>query len=624
MTESLQLRIQVPGSPDRLVSVNKSEFIIGRSQDCDLTLTPYGMSRHHLRLFRSRSDGWFLEDLNSKNGTRLNRLPVHAPQSLRHGDRIFVENICLLVVMDGAGRRSGNTYPGGTRRPVPPPTFSNPLESMGRTPASGDRPNAPSAGGQRNEHSGEHTAISLGSGGKMRIARDAQTLRQQWVSVEDRGNTLLNQERTISRLQDLVDIAKRLTSAESIEEIFSQVQAVVFRYLTNIQRLALLVDVQDCHKLQLLNAAARDLGCVPTLVDDNSWISHSICHKVFTEKVALQIADAQSDERFGEEQSILYKGIRSAMAVPLWDEAKVVGVLYADAHLSSERWVQEGEEDLSFFSALANLVAASVQRWILSCKLQQEERLCAKLERYHSPSVVQQMLAAGSIEGDRISPKEAEISILFADLVGFTALSERLSPAEVASLLNGFFEEMLQEIFSRGGTLDKFIGDCIMAFFGAPEPQADHAERAAIAAQQMLRRLSLLNARNTLGETLQLRIAINSGRAVVGDVGSSQRVDYTVLGGAVNLASRMEAICPPGRCIISESTYQLLPNTEGWLKMGEFRFKGIERPVPIYQTLPIVVQHTTDTIATATQTSPVRQRPPLPDSSTDTARRSVR
>jgi adenylate cyclase len=265
-----------------------------------------------------------------------------------------------------------------------------------------------------------------------------------------------------------------------------------------------------------------------------------------------------------------------------------------------------------------------VQRWILSCKLQQEERLCAKLERYHSPSVVQQMLAAGSIEGDRISPKEAEISILFADLVGFTALSERLSPAEVASLLNGFFEEMLQEIFSRGGTLDKFIGDCIMAFFGAPEPQADHAERAAITAQQMLRRLSLLNARNTLGETLQLRIAINSGRAVVGDVGSSQRVDYTVLGGAVNLASRMEAICPPGRCIISESTYQLLPNTEGWLKMGEFRFKGIERPVPIYQTLPITVQHTTDTVATATQTSPTLQHHHLPNPSTDTARRSVR
>jgi adenylate cyclase len=153
----------------------------------------------------------------------------------------------------------------------------------------------------------------------------------------------------------------------------------------------------------------------------------------------------------------------------------------------------------------------------------------------------------------------------------------------VADLLNRFFEEMLQEVFALGGTLDKFIGDCIMAFFGAPEPQPDHADRAVIAARRMLERLDDLNKRNVLGEHLQLRIAINSGRAVVGDVGSSQRMDYTVLGGAVNLAARMEAICPVGQCIISANTYDLVSRKMNWVQMGEFRFKGIERPVPIFQ-----------------------------------------
>ena len=100
--------------------------------------------------------------------------------------------------------------------------------------------------------------------------------------------------------------------------------------------------------------------------------------------------------------------------------------------------------------------------------------------------------------------------------MGFTSLSERLNPVSVANLLNNFFEEMLTEIFDLGGTLDKFIGDCIMAFFGAPEPLADHALRATTAAYRMLQRLDQLNAEGVLGEKLQLRIAINSGRRLWG------------------------------------------------------------------------------------------------------------
>jgi adenylate cyclase len=113
---------------------------------------------------------------------------------------------------------------------------------------------------------------------------------------------------------------------------------------------------------------------------------------------------------------------------------------------------------------------------------------------------------------------------------------------------------MLQEVFTYGGTLDKYIGDCIMAFFGAPEEQSDHAERAVTTAQAMLRRLEKLNANGFWQEPIQLRIAINSGKAVVGDVGSSQRVEYTALGATINLASRLESVCPPDECVVSEAT----------------------------------------------------------------------
>lgn len=123
-----------------------------------------------------------------------------------------------------------------------------------------------------------------------------------------------------------------------------------------------------------------------------------------------------------------------------------------------------------------------------------------------------------------------------------------------------------------------------MAFFGAPEPQPDHADRAFAAAKGMLTRLEKLNAARVWREPLQIRVAINSGRAVIGDVGSSQRVDYTALGATINLASRMEGICPPGECVVSEATYSLLKRSQDLQTVGEHHFKGIDRPVRVYQT----------------------------------------
>jgi adenylate cyclase len=541
----LKLRIQLEGNTERMITVGRDEFTMGRSPECDLHLPLGAISRYHARFMKT--DGvWTIEDLGSKNGTRLNEHLVTSPQRIKHGDIVVLGNVCLSIFL------TDTTPLPATSPPIPPQTL--PVQTATITPG-------------------------------MTILRSAKDLQQQWIQADAQGDSDSNKEKSIARLKDLVDIAKGLNYAESIEAIFSQVEKVVFRELISIDRLALLIDVSETGKLELLNAAIRDHAQRHNLPADGNWISRTICQKAFAEKVAIQTADAQMDERFEDELSIIVKDIRSAMAVPLWDENKVVGVLYADGHLSLGNSSKGTEEDLSFFSALGNLVASSVQRWLLTKKLRSEEKIRHKLERYHSPAVVQQMMALGALDADRLPPREGDISILFADIVGFTALSERLSPAQIAQLLNAFFEEMLQEVFAVGGTLDKFIGDCIMAFFGAPEIQPDHADRAVAAAMGMLRRLQQLNANQVLGEPLQLRIAINSGKAVVGDVGSSQRVDYTVLGATINLASRMEGVCPPGKCVISEATYLLLTHPQGFELMGDdYRFKGIDRPVKVYQT----------------------------------------
>ncbi|MEC4814622.1 MAG: adenylate/guanylate cyclase domain-containing protein [Scytonema sp. PMC 1069.18] len=531
MTE-LKLRLQ-EGDSERIVTVHQDVFTIGRLPQCDLYIASGGVSRFHARLIKTPFGTWTIEDLGSKNGTQLNSRLITSPQELHNDDVIWLGDVSIAVFLS----------------PVEPSISKQAASSQGRT-----------------------------------ILRNVKQLQQQWIQADSENGDVGDKDITIARLKDLVDIAKNLSAAASIEEIFSQVQEVVFRYLDSIDRLALLIDVSGCGKLELMNAARRISSQDEFLPADGSWISRSICQKVFEEKVAIQTADAQNDERFAGENSILVKGIRSAMAVPLWDETKVVGVLYADAHLSSSHWTKEGEEELRFFSTLANLVASSVQRWLLAEKLKIEAVIRQRLERYHSPAVVQQLISVGVLPNGRLTPQESEISILFADLVGFTALSERLSPTLIAELLNKLFEEMLHEVFACGGTLDKYIGDCIMAFFGAPEPQIDHADRAVTTAIRMLTRLEHLNAQNFWHEPLQLRIAINSGKAVVGDVGSSQRVEYTALGGTINLAARMEAVCPPGECVVSEVTYTLLSDPLCFYEMGDYRFKGINRLIKVYQT----------------------------------------
>lgn len=530
-----QLKLYLKQSDrDKTVTVDKDEFIIGRSPECDLQLPYSGISRQHCRLLTTDEGNWTIEDMGSKNGTVLNNNVIAKRQIIKQGDVLKLDNIILNIVF----------IPSSSPSPSPPE--ERPLNQ------------------------------------EMTLIGNAEKFQKQWIEGDIKQENLSNYRTAIDRLKDLVEIAKLLSSAESIEEIFARVKEIVLRELTMLDRLALLVDIEGNGQLELIDATLRNSSTEKKLPSNSSWISGSICRKVFDDKVAIKTADAQTDARFEGEATIINKGIRSALAVPLLDKNMVFGVLYGDALISHKNWQGGGDEDLSFFSAIGNLVASSVQRWLLSRKLRGEEIIRQKLERYHSPGVVQQLLKVGLSDG-RLTPVEKDISILFADIVGFTELSERLSPSKIAELLNNFFEEMLREVFEVGGTLDKFIGDCIMVFFGAPEPQGDHAERAVVAAKRMLSRLNAINDNNQLAENLQLRISINSGKAVVGDVGSSQRVDYTVLGPTINLAARMEHLCPPGNCVISENTYASLRSPSGWELMGEHRFKGIDRPVRIYK-----------------------------------------
>ena len=178
--------------------------------------------------------------------------------------------------------------------------------------------------------------------------------------------------------------------------------------------------------------------------------------------------------------------------------------------------------------------------------------------------------------------KQAEVTVLFADLAGFTAFSENSEPEVVADLMEGYFTHAVEAIFSEGGTLDKFIGDCVMAFFGAPMAQEDHALRATRAAILIQDSLDAWNEdRENRGlPVMATRIGINSGPVVVGDIGSNRRVDYTILGNTVNVAARLEeSVAEPGDIVLGELTHHLVGGEIETEVLGDFQLKGLSKKI---------------------------------------------
>lgn len=209
---------------------------------------------------------------------------------------------------------------------------------------------------------------------------------------------------------------------------------------------------------------------------------------------------------------------------------------------------------------------------------------------YLSPSILEYILAHP--EDLKLGGEKVEATILFSDIDSFTTMAEKISPEEVASLLNRYFGEMTRIIFEHKGTVDKFIGDGIMAFWGAPVPDADHALnacRAAIAMQERLKSLKKELRERGLPE-ISIRIGIHTGLVIVGNMGSSELFDYTVLGDAVNLASRLEAANKDfgTSIIISEAVYRKVADTITAHPLGRTKVKGKIEEVEIYELITLL------------------------------------
>ena len=375
----------------------------------------------------------------------------------------------------------------------------------------------------------------------------------------------------------LAQVAKILIQVEDLNPVLEKVMDVVFEHLRVVRGFIVLFDDSGEPKLELFRAEEKDKGGIPEVP-----ISRTILDTVVGQKVAVLTHDAQTDQRFDAGQSIRMHHIRSAMCTPLWHRERVIGVIYVDSPLHVGSF---SATDLDLLTALANYAAVAIERAKLNERIRAEQALRDRLVRYHSPAVIEAVLARPEREEPVVTLRET--SILFADIVGFTTRCETSPPEEVAAFLSQFFSLAGDAVFEFGGTLDKFIGDAVMAFWGAPLPQDDHAERAVRSALSIMQGVEGWNdQRHEKGlDPVFIRIAIHSGPVVVGDIGSATRVDYTVLGNTVNIAARLEEFAEPGQIVIGETTQEAVKDLIPTEHLGDVALKGLSRKIAVFRVM---------------------------------------
>jgi adenylate cyclase len=309
-------------------------------------------------------------------------------------------------------------------------------------------------------------------------------------------------------------------------------------------------------------------------------VPQSIARKAVTERVAILSDNAAVDERF-KGKSILIQSVRSAMCTPLMGtDQHVLGILYVDNLTATHSFA---DEDLEFLIAFGSLAAVGIENSRRSERLQREALVLSNFQRYFAPNLAAQIAQQeGAVQ---LGGQKRPVVIFFSDIRGFTPLSETMGPDEIATLLTEYFTEMVEIVFEHSGTLDKFMGDAIMALWGAPIAHADDADRAMRCALDQLEALKKLNRKwKEQGRPeLGIGIGINFGEVFAGNIGSDRRLEYTVIGDAVNTAKRLCDSAGPNEVLISEPFYQQLKQPPKVDPLEPIQVKGKSQKVSVYR-----------------------------------------
>ncbi len=376
----------------------------------------------------------------------------------------------------------------------------------------------------------------------------------------------------------LYQLGKTLISVPNLDELLEAAVSLIFQVINAERGILFLFNERGALVPKVVKHSSPGL-----IAEEELKFSRTITRKVIEERISLITSDAKYDPRLQTGESIVQYNIRSALCVPIWEGDDIFGVIYLDHFLDTYSFT---EDDLELLSAVANLVALGIRQEKLREGNRKNAVLRSNLERYLSPEVVTLILKRSrDLESVTLEIQEKEATILFSDIKDFASLAERLKPTEVASLLNGYFNRMSSVIFKYHGSINKFIGDAIMALFGAPLPQENDALMAVKAALDMLQELQIYNDNIDERKRFSVRLGINTGQVVAGNIGSQNQMEYTVIGDAVNIASRLESMAKPNQILIGENTYERIRGQFRVQALGSLPLKGKKIKIKVYEVL---------------------------------------
>ncbi len=524
----------------RRTHVLENTTTIGRHPRQDIQILDRVVSKEHAVIERDIEGQFFVRDLGSRNGTFLDGDKINSRTRLINGATIGVGSTDLTFREDPATRDSQNKVT---------------IHADGLDSHVQDRIAQDLSARFLSEDKIDDDSVLRRDYEKLRIAHELS----QSIGVETDLDVLLEK------------------ILEKAFELFPADHGVILMRLEQTDRLVPMV------------VRGRD----DSMGVGDVRISRTILNEVVEEKQAVLSSDAMKDDRFSGAHSIILGNIRSTMSVPLLMDDEILGVIHLDSTVESGAFTRK---DLQILTGFARQAAVLIKHHRLIKQMEEEIVVREKLHRLLSPQLVEEV-----VSGRLQLKKGGELrraTVMFADIRNFTSYSENQPPQKVVEVLNEYFELMVDVIFKHEGTLDKFIGDEIMAVWGAPISHPDDTERAVRCAIEMQEALTVLNAnRQGVGEqTLRIGVGLNTGEVVAGYMGSTKSMNYTVMGDVVNTAARICSAAGPDHIVIGHDTYldvmdiitaEKLPPTELKGKsnlVDMYRIRGL-RNRPIHPTM---------------------------------------
>jgi adenylate cyclase len=540
---------------------------------------------------------YVLQDLESLNGTYVNgeRAGRHV---LNNGDEIMMGSTRIYFESGGAG--STSIGPGAGPGLVTAPSTPASMGAAAQNAASPTVPGAATATGPATplkpfEQTPYVAPAAFGATGaaisapkpsskvtiapgmvESHIRTKLTALEQQNFLPEKMLTDVDALRRDYEKLRASYEVTRAIAGEFDIDALLNKILDSAFTLLAADRGVVLMYD--DNHELKprcVRTKKAQAQG-------EEVVLSTTIIDQVVNNKVAVLSSDASLDARFNSAKSIIMQGIRSSMGVPLLSNGEVFGLMMLDSQVAANAFT---DKDLHLFQNIANQAAVALQNTLYAKKLEKEAVTRERFQRLLSPAIAEQVIN-GSVEVKKYG-EVRQTTVLFTDIRGFTSMSEKTDAREVVDMLNEYFELMVEIIFANEGTLDKFVGDEIMALYGAPVSYPDDPYRAVKTAYEMLQALADFNSqREAVGkQPVYIGVGVNTGEVVAGYLGSSRALEYTVIGDAVNAGARLCSHAKAGQIVISEVTWEAIRDYFDVEELPPAQVKGKEKALRVFNVL---------------------------------------